>query len=92
MKLDPTRKHGILIGYSELEKAYLIYIPDHRKMEVRRGVTFEEDVAYWRSRHTDSDSDDSQYLLASSSSPGKNETMEDDSIETTDPIDPIFID
>ena len=57
-----------------------------------RDVTFEEDVAYRRSRHIDSDSDDSQELLASPSPPVEKETMEDDVIEPTDPIDPIVPD
>ena len=58
-KLDPTRKRGIFVGYSESVKAYRIYIPDQRKMELSTYVTFEEDVAYRRSKHTYSDSDNS---------------------------------
>lgn len=34
-KLDPAWKRGIFAGYSESEKAYRIYIPDQRKMELR---------------------------------------------------------
>ena len=58
-KLDPAGKQGIFVGYNESTKAYWIYIADQRKMELSRGVTFEEDVAYQRSRRFDSDSDDS---------------------------------
>ena len=57
-KLDPIRKQGIFVGYSESTKAYRIYILDQRKTKLSRDVTFEEDVAYRRSRHTDNDSDD----------------------------------
>ena len=61
-------------------------------MELSTDVTFEEDVAYRRSGRSDSDSDDSQELLASPSLAAKRETMEDDIIEPTDPIDPIVPD
>lgn len=59
-------------------------------MELRRDVTFEEDVAYRRSRRINSDSDNSQELLASPSTPAEKETMEDDIIEPTDPIFELF--
>ena len=61
-------------------------------MELSRDVTFEEDVAYRRSRRTDSDSDDSQELLASPSAPVEKETLEDDIIEPTDLVDPVVPD
>jgi hypothetical protein len=90
-KLDLVGKRGIFVSYSESTKDYRIYIPDQRKMELNKDVTFEEDVAYWRSRRSDSDSDDSQELLASPS-PAKRETMEDDIVEPTDPVDPMIPD
>jgi hypothetical protein len=43
-KLDPTTEKGILVGYSEVSKAYQIYIP-----ALRREVRFEEDRAFRRS-------------------------------------------
>ena len=61
-------------------------------MELRRDVTFEEDVAYQRSRCIDNDSDDLQELLASPSPLAEKETMEDDVIEPIDPIDPVVPD
>ena len=73
-------------------KAYSIYIPDQKKMELNRDVTFEEDVAYRRSRCTNSENDEqdaSQELLASPSPPVEKETLEDDSVKPIDPVDPI---
>ena len=58
-------------------------------MELSRDVTFEEDVAYRRSRCIDSDSDDSHELLVSPSPPAEREIMEDDIVEPTDPVDPV---
>ena len=57
-KLDPSGRKGVFVGYSESAKAYRIYIPGQRKIELSRDVTFEEDVAYRRSRHAESDSDE----------------------------------
>jgi hypothetical protein len=37
-KLDPTTQQGILVGYSEVSKAYRIYIPSQRKVVVSRDV------------------------------------------------------
>jgi hypothetical protein len=48
-KLDPTAQQGILVGYSEVAKAYRIYIPPLRKVVVSRDVRFEEDRAFARS-------------------------------------------
>jgi hypothetical protein len=48
-KLDPTTQQGILVGYSEVSKAYWIYIPPPRKVVVSRDVRFEEDRAFARS-------------------------------------------
>ena len=31
-KLDPSRKKGIFVGYSEISKAYRIYFPVYKKM------------------------------------------------------------
>jgi hypothetical protein len=39
-KLDPTTKRGMLVGYSEVTKAYRIYIPTPRRVVVRRDVKF----------------------------------------------------
>jgi hypothetical protein len=49
-KLDPSGRKGTFVGYSESSKAYQIYILGQRQIEVRRDVTFEEEVAFMRSR------------------------------------------
>jgi hypothetical protein len=48
-KLDPTAQQGILVGYSEVSKAYRIYIPSLRRVVVSRDVRFEEGRAFQRS-------------------------------------------
>jgi hypothetical protein len=32
--LDPSGRKGIFVGYSETSKAYKIYIPSHRKVDI----------------------------------------------------------
>ena len=49
MKLEWADMRGIFVGYSESSKAYLIYFPSQRQIEVSRDVTFEEEVSYIRS-------------------------------------------
>jgi hypothetical protein len=57
-KLDPSGRNNTFIGYSESSKAYQIYIPGQRQIQVSRDVSFEE-VAFRRSRgsHTEIDSE-----------------------------------
>ena len=49
-KLDPSGKKGIFVGYSESWKAYRIYFPGFKKIDISRDVTFYEDTSYKKSR------------------------------------------
>ena len=49
-KLDPSGKKGIFVGYSENLKAYRIYFPGYKKINISRDVTFDEDSAYKKSK------------------------------------------
>ena len=49
-KLDPSERKGIFIGYDDTSKAYRIYFPGFKKIDISRGVTFDEDSTYSRSR------------------------------------------
>ena len=49
-KLDPSRKKGIFVGYSDQSKAYRIYIPGFRQIEIHRNASFDEDVYFSKSR------------------------------------------
>ena len=95
-KLDPFGRKGIFVGYNEFAKAYRIYLSGQKRIELIKDVTFEEDVAYRRSRHAESDSDEQgapQEVLASPSPAVEKEFVEDDDpIEPTDPVDSIVPD
>ena len=49
-KLDPSGKKGIFVGYYESSKAYKIYFPGYKKIDISRDVTFDEDSAYIKSK------------------------------------------
>jgi hypothetical protein len=57
MKLEPSKKKGTFIGYSETSKAYRIHIPRQRQIEINRDVTFDEEEAFRRSRESHMDED-----------------------------------
>ena len=40
--LDPSRKKGIFLAYSDESKAYQIYFTRFKKIETRKDVTFNE--------------------------------------------------
>ena len=49
-KLDPSGKKGFFVGYSEQSKAYQIYIPRYRQIELSRDVTFDKDTTFRKSK------------------------------------------
>ena len=63
-KLEPSGKKETFVGYSETSKAYQIYIPIKRQIEVSRDVTFDEEVSFKRSResHMEIDGEDLEAL------------------------------
>ena len=48
--MEPSGKKGVFVGYSESSKAYRIYVPGQKQIEVSRDVTFHEEVVFKRSR------------------------------------------
>ena len=51
-KMEPSGKKGIFVSYSETSKAYHIYVPGQRQIEISRDVTFDEDTTFLRSRES----------------------------------------
>ena len=49
-KLDPSRNKGVFVGSSESSKAYGIYFPRYKKIDINRDITFNEDSAYNKHR------------------------------------------
>jgi hypothetical protein len=73
------------VGYSESSKAYRIYILGQRQIELSRDVTFEEEVAFSRSRgpHMEIDSEIQEEMVPSPPHPPTIQR------ETVDPIDHV---
>jgi hypothetical protein len=87
-KLDPSGRKGTFVGYNESSKAYQIYILGQRQIEVSRDVTFEEEVAFRRSRgsHMEIDSERQEEMVPSPPHPP---VVQRETIEPIDPIDPV---
>jgi hypothetical protein len=49
-KMEPFGKKGIFVGYSETSKAYRIYVPGQRHIEVSRELTFHEEASFKHSK------------------------------------------
>ena len=49
-KLEATRRKGTFVGYWENSKAFIIYIPGERKVEITRDVPFDEVVSLGKAR------------------------------------------
>jgi hypothetical protein len=88
-KLEPSGRKGTFVGYNESSKSYRIYILGQRQIEVSRDVTFEEEVAFQKSReaHMEIDSD----TIPSPPSAIQRETniIPDDPIAPVDPFFPV---
>ena len=44
-KLDATGKKGMFVSYSETSKAYRVYVPGQRELEICHDVTFDKDTS-----------------------------------------------
>jgi transposase InsO family protein len=73
IKMEPLRKKGVFVEYSENSKAYRIYVPGQRQIEVSKDVTFHEEAAFKKSKEFEQESEAVQ--LASRSS--ENEESDD---------------
>jgi hypothetical protein len=76
------------VGYNESSKAYWIYISGQREIEVSIYVTFEEEVAFKRSKgsHMEIDSERQEEIVPSPPHPP---TVQRETVEPIDLIDPI---
>jgi hypothetical protein len=54
--MEPSGKKGVFVGYYENSKAYKIYVPGHRQIEVSKDVTFHEKATFKKSRELQQES------------------------------------
>ena len=77
--MESSGKKGIFVGYSKTSKSYHIYVSGQRQIGVSQDVTFDEDVAFLRSRESHLDVEIKDPVL---DSPHSNVQMEEHSIDT----------
>jgi hypothetical protein len=93
-KMEPSGKKGIFVGYSETSKAYRIYVPGERHIEVSSDVSFHEEAAFKRSKELQLDTkmeepEASQVQVSKSSSSDMQREELDESLDLDDPVEPI---
>ena len=76
-KLEPSRKKGTFVSYSDMSKDYRIYILYQRYIEVSRDVIFHEEAAFRHSRELRNVPKESP-LENSDSPPSENQQEEED--------------
>ena len=75
----------MFVGYSETSKAYRIYVPDQREVEICHDSTFDEDAALKKGRNLPSSNEDKEDEEA-----GKKEEPKDEPMPNVEgPMDPI---
>lgn len=90
-KMEPSGKKGIFVGYSESFKAYRIYVPGQRQIEVSRDVIFHEEAVFRKSKELqlESESDPVSPIVESSNSGNQREENIDDHNDHDIPLEPI---
>jgi hypothetical protein len=76
------------VGYNESSKAYRIYIPSQRQIEVSRDVIFEEEITFRRSRESQMEIDNE--IVPSPPSTVQRETVIDP-VDLVDPVAPVDV-
>ena len=84
--MDASGKKGMFVGYNETSKAYRVYVPGQREVEMCHDVTFDEDASLRKVINFLSSKEDHEVRSRNQEEP-KDEMMPD--VEgSTDPIDP----
>jgi hypothetical protein len=82
------------VGYNETSKAYKIYVPGERHIEVSKDVTFDEEAAFKRSKELQLDiemeeTEASQIQVSESSSSDMQREELDEPLDLDDLVEPI---
>jgi hypothetical protein len=91
MKLEPSEKKGTFVGYSETSKAYRIYIPGQRQIEISKEVTFDEEATFRKSRksHMDEDREEQEAPKDAAMIDSTPKDISEDQNETVEPEIPV---
>jgi hypothetical protein len=83
IKLEPSGKKGTFVGYSETSKAYRIYVPGKKYIEVSRDATFHEEAAFRHSRELPCDIEEHE---APSLEPSDSQLSDEQRKEAREPL------
>ena len=64
-KLEPSSKKGTFMGYCKSSKAYRMYIPGSRQIDISLDITFQEEMAIRKGRGLDMEIDDDEEMRSS---------------------------
>ena len=81
---------GVFVEYSDTSKAYQIYFPGYKKIDISRDVTFDEDTTYnkYRKKPTE-ESEETEAPIIHDTTMNEEVQEEDREFkETQEPIDP----
>jgi hypothetical protein len=87
-KLEPSGRKGTFVGYSESSEAYRIYIPGQRQIEVSKDVTFEEEVAFQKSKEAQMEIDSETMPSPPSTVQRETDIIPNDPVALVDPVVP----
>jgi hypothetical protein len=90
-KLDPSGRNGTFVGYNESSKAYRIYIPGQRQIEISKDVIFEEEISFQRSKESQMEIDSETVPSPPSTVQRETNIIPVDPVVPTNPIAPIDI-
>ena len=89
MKMEPFGKKGTFVNYSETSKAYRIYVPSQKQIEVSKDVTFDEETTFHRSRESHIDIDIGEHEASHNVQIPAPDTQRSD-IQREEPNDPMI--
>lgn len=89
-KLKPSGIKGIFLGYNESSKAYKVYIPGQRKIEVSQDVTFHEEATLKKSKELqlETENEPTSPFAKSSGSGSQRERNQDDPMDQELSLEP----
>ena len=85
--MDTSGKKGMFVGYSETSKAYRVYVPCQREVDICHDVTFDEDASLIKVINLPSSKEDKEDEEARNQEESKDDKMPDVE-EPMDLIDP----
>ena len=90
--MEPSGKKEVFVGYRESSKAYRIYVPGQRQIEVSKDVNFHEEAAFKKSRELQQETEPVQPTSPSSKKEESNDQREEPREgPSNEPLEPVEV-